>query len=185
MKVHNLPRCPVCDHPLVDGTCQWHGAPAGPVRVENQRVSDMNDEEREFATTAKKLPGPAGSGSGLFHPDMKAVKARKRHDRIMQNTPVIVNQPNQADLVDSIRELMQEAVGSRALPNLHQTKQLGVGNTNSRFCTQCGEASSSSDRFCAGCGSPLQNEIIIEPNQDSEDKEDEDSDSGRTSTPMF
>lgn len=185
--MHNLPRCPVCDHPLVNGGCEWHGAPTGPIRVENHLVSDMNDEEREFATTAKKLPGPAGSGGGLFHPDMKAVKARKRHDRIMQNTPVIVNQPNQADLIDSIRGLMQEAVGSRALPDLQPTKQLGVGNTSSRFCTQCGAASSSNDRFCAGCGSPLQNEIIIEPNQEngSADEEDKDSDSGKTSTPMF
>ncbi len=193
--MHNLPSCPVCDHPLeMDHAdpprafCRMHGYPIGPVSIPPDPMASMTDEEVAQAAKVKKLPGPTTTQGGLFHPDMKAVKARKKHDRIMQNTPVIVNQPNQADLVDSIRDLLIEdrsqRNGSHILPDLHQTKQLGTGNAGSRFCTQCGAPSSSNDRFCAGCGAALQNEIIIEPNQEI-DREDEDKDSKKSSTPMF
>ena len=171
--MHNLPSCPVCDHPLVNGNCEWHGAPSGPFQVKEDHVTEIPK-------------GPAESTPGVFHPNMQAVKARKKHDRIMQNTPMIVNQPDQSNLVDSIRDLLSENRtqnnGSQALPNLQQTKQIGIGNTDTRFCTQCGSPSSSNDRFCAGCGSPLQHDIIIEPDQEN-DSEDEDP--GRASTPMF
>jgi hypothetical protein len=177
VKVHNLPSCPVCDHPLVNGKCEWHGSPSGPFQVKEDQVTEIPK-------------GPAESAPGVFHPNMQAVKARKKHDRIMQNTPVIVNQADQSNLVDSIRDLLLEDRAQREephiLPSRHQTKQLGSGNGDTRFCTQCGAPISSNDRFCAGCGTPLQHEIIIEPDQEDEsEKERSDRKSGRDSTPMF